>query len=338
MLGVNDYRPAHRGSNFRRVAIIVAGVAVIVAVWLAVWIGLQREREHALLQAESDTANAAAIYEEHLGRAFLALDMALLHLKSEYERAPGQFSLASMMNGSSLLRRLAVQISLIGPDGVLRDSSSPGFVPVDLSDREHVAVQMQSSGVGLFISRPVMGRVSGKWTIQLTRRLETRAGDFAGVMVLSLDPNALVRFSGAADLGPSGLMMLIGQDGIIRATVTGYEVTGEVLPDPGLAPRLIAAGSQTQHFIDPLDGEPRIISTRPVGDLPLLVWVSRAESDIMAVQRPILLAYVLVGMGVSLLLAGALVLLYGIVCRAVRDELPDTVTLHGVANRGGFSV
>ena len=57
---------------------------------------------------------------------------------------------------------------------------------MDLSDREHFRVHRDHPGEDrLFISKPVLGRVSKQWTIQFTRPIHQN-GEFAGVLVLSI--------------------------------------------------------------------------------------------------------------------------------------------------------
>ncbi len=63
---------------------------------------------------------------------------------------------------------------------------------MNIADRTHFQVQQISIDDELFISSPVLGRVSGKWTIQFTRKLFAPDGSFAGVAVVSLDPDYLL--------------------------------------------------------------------------------------------------------------------------------------------------
>ncbi len=71
-----------------------------------------------------------------------------------------------------------------------------------------------------YISRPVIGRVSGKPSIQITRRIERPDGSFAGVGVVSLDPADFNRFFQLINLGPNALIYLVGRDGVLRARST----------------------------------------------------------------------------------------------------------------------
>ena len=83
--------------------------------------------------------------------------------------------------------------------------------PVDLSDREHYRAHLNSMEDRLFISRPVIGRVSGKWSVQLSRRFLNLDGTFGGVIVVSLDPEHFTKFFNRVDLASSGSIALIGK-------------------------------------------------------------------------------------------------------------------------------
>ena len=85
--------------------------------------------------------------------------------------------------------------------------------PLDLSDREHFRVHLNSNEDKLFISKPVMGRVSQKWSIQFTRKIFDRNGLFAGVAVLSVDPDYFKSFFKSIDIGKKGAITLLGMDG-----------------------------------------------------------------------------------------------------------------------------
>jgi hypothetical protein len=76
--------------------------------------------------------------------------------------------------------------------------------PMYLGDREHFQAHLKSKGDFLFISKPVIGRASGKWSVQFARKLTDNAGQFAGVVVISLDAARLARNYSELNLGPGG--------------------------------------------------------------------------------------------------------------------------------------
>lgn len=117
---------------------------------------------------------------------------------------------------------LIVQVAVINESGYLAASSlSANPNPVFLGDREHFQVHRKALPDKVFISRPVVGRVSGQTTLQFTRPILSSAGDFKGVMVVSMNPEYLVQrnFEILAALGIKSL--LVGRDGYLRVSLPG---------------------------------------------------------------------------------------------------------------------
>src|SRR5256885_3699043 len=85
--------------------------------------------------------------------------------------------------------------------------------------------------MGLFRSRPVQGRVSHKWTIQLSRALY-RQGQFSGVLVLSLSPEYISRYFQSIFDGANDVILLLRTDGAYLARSQGQEqVMGRSVSD-----------------------------------------------------------------------------------------------------------
>ncbi|MGE5475239.1 MAG: ATP-binding protein [Bacteroidales bacterium] len=294
-------------------AVAAFGILILALLWVGLAWDLGREREHVLAQAEADNANLARAFQEHIRRTIAGLDQALVYVESAYEDDPANFRLKDMVARSIVLRNVSVQLAIIGPDGVLADSTVPGFTPVDLSDREHFQVHKAAANDRLFISKPVLGRASGRWSIQMTRRLDKPDGSFGGVVVLSLDPQYLSDFYGSIDVGSRGAILLVGRDGIIRAASDGS--VGRELPAAAVQPLFASNGGGSQRLIGPLDDERRIASFRAMNDLSLAVWVGRSQNDVLIGHADTVRAYLLVGVGVTAVLGGALLLLYKLVRR-----------------------
>ena len=167
------------------------------------------------MQLSNHTASLALAFSEHSASAFQRVDYVLFELRKTWVRQPE--ALAKVIEEHrSLLGDAVIQISIIDAKGMLAYSNL-GSPSMDLSDREHFKVHAQGSQADyLFVSRPVKERLSGKWSIQLTRPI-LKQGRFAGVIVLSVDPSYFVRFYQKMDLGAHGAVAIVRDSGEIMA-------------------------------------------------------------------------------------------------------------------------
>jgi PAS domain S-box-containing protein len=198
-------------------------VCVLASMWLAVaWDG-RKSGQDAQHQMRQQTTALAMAFADHTEATLQRGDHLLLQLRDDWLANPNTFA-QSIARHQTLLGDTALQIAIIAADGTLVYSNL-AFASgrVDLSDREHFKVH-QAGGPAdrLFVSRPVKGRVSGKWSIQLTRPIFD-AGRFAGVVVLSLDPGYFVRYYQRFDLGAQGVITIVRDTGEVLARSVGQE-------------------------------------------------------------------------------------------------------------------
>jgi signal transduction histidine kinase/CheY-like chemotaxis protein/HPt (histidine-containing phosphotransfer) domain-containing protein len=181
-----------------------------------------------------------------------------------------------------------VQVAVIDSQGYLRASTVPGFKPINLSDRPHFRVHLNNPSTALMIGRPVVGRASGKASLQLTQRISSLDGRFLGVVVVSVDPSYFTELYNGLRIGTDGVVAVVGtNDYIIRALRSGRdEAVGATLP-PGDPLRRALAHSpsgnlRTASFIDSRD---TIISYRTLKDYPLAVVVGYSTDEYLAAWR-----------------------------------------------------
>ena len=78
-----------------------------------------------------------------------------------------------------------LQIGVIDADGYLGYSNLGTSKRIYLGDREHFRIHLDRTDDELFISKPVLGRVSNQWSIQFSKPIRSE-GRFQGVFVMSV--------------------------------------------------------------------------------------------------------------------------------------------------------
>jgi len=210
-----------RGRRFKLLlAMVWVGALLLTgAAWFAVIELSAHDRQEALARAQRDSGNLAHIIAEQATRAIADTDRILNFLAYDLGRlGPSQPRLVDVLKNAISGSDLLLQLSYTDATGDLIETSVDGpTTKVSLADREHFLVHQQGRVSGLFISRPVFGRASGKWSIQLSRRITAPDGSFAGIMIASLDPFYFSHTFEALDVGRNGLIAIHGRDGILRA-------------------------------------------------------------------------------------------------------------------------
>jgi signal transduction histidine kinase/DNA-binding response OmpR family regulator len=255
----------------------------IVVLWGGVLYALTAQREQAFRGAVENTANLARAFEEHIIRSIKTVDQTLLYVRDSYAKDPEHFDIAAWTKATQFLPDLTFQITLIDKAGMMIGSNlASSGASLDLSDREHFRVHVDNPRDELFISKPVLGRASGKWSIQLTRKIIAADGSFGGVVVVSLDPLYLSKFYESVDLGSEGVVTLVGVDGIVRARATpGDRAIGQSLVGSRLFAEYARAKSGTYETSSVVDRITRIHAYRTVRGYPLIVTVGIAEDEVM---------------------------------------------------------
>jgi PAS domain S-box-containing protein len=265
-------------------AILLFGLTVLGGLWLGVLQAVHQQRTMALDQAARDSANLLVAFREHIGRTLTGLDQIMLAIKAEHTQSPDRFTLPTWLDNSAFLNGVAVQVSMVDAAGIVR-ANDRGLVRewIDVSDRPHFRHHLNPAAVQPYVSVPVLGRVSGRWTIQITRRLERADGTFDGVVAVSLDPAYLSQFFETAGLGPHGVVALIGDDGIVRARrAGGNSDVGQDISAGRLGRTLLAAGQGKGRHRSVIDGIERTYSASAVAGYPLSVVVGLGVADVLA--------------------------------------------------------
>ena len=199
----------------------VSAVVLIFLVWLHVF-SLDREnQQREFASATRDLSNLTRLTQEHADRTLRSADQVIRFVQARYLELGPRLDLAVLTRQGVIDTEIFNQVGVIDAKGMYSLSNLPLKAPVDLSDREHFKVHVEKDSGALFVSKPLIGRASGKWSVQLTRRITLPDGRFGGVVVVSIDPGYFTHFYGELNLGPGGLTALYGLDGLARARIVG---------------------------------------------------------------------------------------------------------------------
>lgn len=297
---------------------MAVGVLLLVMLWMSViWVAGARRGE--ALQAEfKQNANVARVLQEQTERVFATVDQATRRVADAVAASPDQSpDLGRFANETGLAPKILVQLSHVWADGRFAasnlDPTGEKTGHVDLSEREHIRIhlspQMQPErdrllpANGLFIGNPVLGRVSGRWTIQLTRRIVGRDGQTLGVVVASLDPAYFEEVYASVQLGHSGGVALVGLDRGVRARVIGGQAAGmgTLLGESSVAARPDLGAEGRVASRSSVDGIERLYAHRAITGYPLNIFVFTGSVEALAEWR--------IGRNVMFGLAAALSLL-----------------------------
>lgn len=285
-----------------RVVVVVGTTVVLFLAWALVLAVMNVTWRNAMDSQTRQNSNLARTLEEQTIRVLAAVDQATLRMQdaviaSDFETA----DFTRFANETGLAPLILTQLSRVNPDGRFMgsnlDPTGEQTGHVDLSEREHIQVhltpersremQLQMTRSGLYVGKPVLGKVSGKWTTQLSRKIVAANGNTLGMVVASLNPGYFEDVYRGVELGRTGSVTLLGDDRAVRARVVGGQNQGmgtTLNSAPGdNAERLDREG----HYVrtSSLDGVERIYAYRRVGDYPLLIFVATSTADALLEWR-----------------------------------------------------
>jgi signal transduction histidine kinase/CheY-like chemotaxis protein len=256
---------------------------VIGLLWAGIGFTLSHDRGVAERDADIEASNLARAFEENITRTVEAVDQTLLFLRYAYRHDPAGFTKGSWPGGRAFLDDLHVQMALAGRDGaMLWTNLGPVASEINIADRTHFQVQQNSTTDDLFISRPVLGRVSGKWTIQFTRKLLAPDGSFAGIAVVSLDPLYLSRFYDSISIGNGSILLTTSSGTVLARAPERVPLVGSDLPEASRLRIIRATTNGSYRYLNVIDHTDRIFSARRLQRYPLIVAVGLASQDVFA--------------------------------------------------------
>lgn len=316
---------AHLSLKNLKKVIILFDIFLLCFIWGSLLHKIESERELEINSAVRETANLARAFEEHTLRTIKSADQTAAFLKYQYGREGRNVDLPRYEREGRFANQPFLLMGIIGEDGQLIASDQVPFVPSNLKDREHFYIHKASREDRLFISKPVLGRSSGRWSIQMTRRIDKADGSFGGVVVVSVDPFYFADFYKQMDLGRNFSITLVGLDGIVRARQAGQNSDlGQDISDSVVMKHLNSSASGYYIANSKVDGIKRIYSYRAFSEYPLAVLVGIDEQEALAGMNQRAVSYYWI-----CIIATVIIILFGVLLiKFIKQQRRDREALH----------
>jgi two-component system, cell cycle sensor histidine kinase and response regulator CckA len=286
--------------------------AIFALVLIAIfWIGTTQRGYAELAEARSSefskNANLALALDVQTNQLIKGIDQFVVLIKDQYEgpgpRIPLRRLVAPAFANSSSITFIGVTDEKGNVVESLRE-----FAPTNVVDREFFKTHQLNDSHKLLISEPVLGRVSGRWAITLTRRINQPDGSFGGIAAISVEPRHLTQLFEHTALGELGVISLVLTNGITLARRKGDGISfGEDISKSQLLREQTA--NPVGVYIGPggVDGQLRVFAYRTMNDYPVIATVGTLERDAFAGVRSRRRGYYGVALAMTLLVALAAV-------------------------------
>ena len=280
---VGTYARRIAGFVARSKATVIGGCALILLtlLWASAFCRIELDRDQTLENARRGDANLTRLFAERTLRTLKSADQALLLIKHDYEKHHGRIELADYARDGIIVGGIANQLGIIDENGMNIAGSRFDAGESGASEREHFKWHQSRDSGELRIGKPLPGRATGSWSIELTRRLKRPDGGFGGVASIAVDAQYLSQSHADFDLGSDSVAMLVGTDAIVRTrhaggqASAGQDIRGSLLfehvklGDAG-AFRAVGEGERSGHQM----------SYRKLAEYPLVVALGRRDEEV----------------------------------------------------------
>jgi two-component system cell cycle sensor histidine kinase PleC len=306
--------------------IIGAAVFLTIVMWAFITWSLWSEYGVAYDHGRIDGRNLTAAFASELTMTFDRVRSALDVIDNTIKAAsPGPLDTERLRETIDAVAGADTDVRITGPDGHLV-FSTPRSVsgPADVSQQPHFVEHRDNPAAGLIVDPPAAD--AARPMIEVSRGLETADRRFNGEVTLLLKPSGLISLNRKIDLGRRGVIVITGNDGIIRAGFdqehpNGLAGVGTDLRGAPYPNELEPGGIVVYERQGRIDGVDRLITIRSLDRYPLRVLVGLDLHDVLGPAHAHIRLLGLVGFGTTVLIGTLTALLLREVWRRTNREI-----------------
>lgn len=267
--------PPFQESTSSRASLLAGVVLLLFTIGVAAAFVFRAQVNFVHERAERDLQHRAALYEAYIRANVWMIDQALQALRADIVNSGVPSNLREWVDSRSMLREPLFQFAVADKHGRLIASSEFGAnTGLDLSDRQHIRVQLDGTTDAMYFSVPLIGRASGRLSINVTRPVVAADGTVVAVVITSVNPQHFSTYLQDFSAPSSHLAQLVGVDGVIRARSDQNDAPlGGTVRDPALLKLMQMRKASVTRAAFGVDGRPHLVAYRPVEGYDLNVVV-----------------------------------------------------------------
>lgn len=195
-----------------RVLAALACLVTLTVMWLESVNSVQHNEQAAMERIRSQAGVRVRAAADTLQASIDRFDYALRAVRAAAADQPEMLAKHGRIVIEALPSALVLQLFHIDADGYL-SYSSLGPAPRNfLGDRDYFRRLAASESDPLVVSNPVLGRLTGKWSIQFARGVR-HDGVFAGVVSIAISADEWMTQLRRYEVGPHDTLTLLSNDG-----------------------------------------------------------------------------------------------------------------------------
>ena len=297
-----------RDRNVFALAALLAVSTLALAVWIVV-----SDYQDTRGRAETALGNVASALERDIARNMEFYNLTLQETLNSL-RLPGLADISPELRHAAMFDRTAMaddmaSVRVIDATGAtLAESDSLVPTAANVADRDYFQYLRDHASDTLYISSPLVSRITDQPVLVFARRLSQRDGSFAGIVAGSVDLSYLRQLFSQLDFGTGGSVALVRTDGAMLARYPAVTNGARTIAGTPRFETMMREGSGLIDAVSTIDGVDRLYAYRRVGELPLIVTASYGRDAVFAGWRRkamlVLSAFTaLVGVAAALLFA-----------------------------------
>ena len=166
--------------------------------------------------------------------------------------------------------------------------NSHGVLPpgANNADREYFIHHRDHPSLATRVGKPIVSRLTGIWVIPVSRRFNDARGQFAGVLLATIDLKHVRRMLDHFQIGDNGsLSVALASTAILVRRPFSEKNLGKEIPPSALKEQLTSQTSGNFEFASPVDGIQRIGSFRYTDSHSLMVAVAQSKHELLGNWR-----------------------------------------------------